>query len=57
MLIASDFLHNLCDGLAVGASFGQSLSLGVSTTIAVVCHEIPHELGRIKLVFNTKAML
>ena len=28
-----------------GASFAQSLRLGLSTTIAVVCHEVPHELG------------
>jgi zinc transporter ZupT len=35
----------IIDGLAVGASFAESLSLGLSTTIAVVCHEVPHELG------------
>jgi len=33
------------DGIAIGASFGQSVKLGVSTSIAVICHEVPHELG------------
>lgn len=32
--------------MAVGASFSKSVKLGVSTTIAVVCHEVPHELGK-----------
>jgi hypothetical protein len=38
------------DGIAIGASFGQSVKLGVSTSIAVICHEIPHELGNSRLV-------
>lgn len=45
ILILSTFIHNLCDGLAVGASFADSMSTGISTAIAIVCHEIPHEIG------------
>lgn len=29
----------------MGAAYGVSKSLGFSTTLAVLCHEVPHELG------------
>ena len=31
--------------MAIGASFAASPRMGIATTIAVVCHEVPHELG------------
>lgn len=33
------------DGMAIGASFADSINMGLATTIAVICHEVPHELG------------
>uniref|UniRef100_A0A5K3EFV5 Zinc transporter ZIP10 n=1 Tax=Mesocestoides corti TaxID=53468 RepID=A0A5K3EFV5_MESCO len=44
-IIAGDGLHNFCDGIAIGASFSESLQGGLSTALAVLCHELPHELG------------
>ena len=41
IIILGDAIHNLTDGLAVGASFSESLIMGLSTSIAVVFHEIP----------------
>lgn len=46
MTLTGDALHNLLDGLAVGAAYSISLDLGLATTLAVFCHELPAELGR-----------
>jgi len=43
--LVADAFHNFIDGLAIGASYSQNLSLGISTTLAVIFHEIPQELG------------
>jgi zinc transporter ZupT len=41
IIIISDGIHNFTDGLAIGASFNQSLTMGLSTTLAIIFHEIP----------------
>ncbi|PAA83170.1 hypothetical protein BOX15_Mlig007635g2 [Macrostomum lignano] len=44
-VIIGDGLHNFCDGMALGAAFAADVGSGVSTAVAVFCHELPHELG------------
>ncbi|NWR65132.1 S39A6 protein, partial [Bucorvus abyssinicus] len=46
MVVLGDGIHNLTDGVAIGAAFPHSLASGLSTALAVFCHELPHELGR-----------
>lgn len=43
--LVGDGMHNLIDGLLIGTSFIVSISLGISTSLAVILHEIPQELG------------
>lgn len=50
MITLCDALHNFIDGLAIGASCTLSLLQGLSTSIAILCEEFPHELGKRWLV-------
>lgn len=45
LVLFTDGFHNLIDGAIIGASFLVSPHVGVATTIAVVLHEIPQEIG------------
>jgi len=41
----ADRIHNFIDGMLIAASFFLSYDLGVATTLAVIFHEIPQEIG------------
>ncbi|XP_008580042.1 PREDICTED: zinc transporter SLC39A7 isoform X2 [Galeopterus variegatus] len=43
--LAADLAHNFTDGLAIGASFRGGRGLGILTTMTVLLHEVPHEVG------------
>ncbi len=43
--LVGDGLHNFIDGIIIGASYIVSIPLGLATTLAVVLHEIPQEIG------------
>jgi zinc and cadmium transporter len=43
--LVGDAVHNLIDGMLVGASYMVSLPIGIATTLAVIMHEIPQEVG------------
>ncbi len=45
MILFGDGVHNFIDGLAIGASFLISIPVGIATSLAVIFHEIPHEIG------------
>ena len=45
MILTGDMVHNFIDGLVIGASYLVSIPIGIATTMAVVLHEIPQEIG------------
>src|SRR3989344_3801717 len=45
LILISDWLHNFIDGVVIGASYFISKEVGLATTLAVLLHEIPQEIG------------
>ncbi len=43
--IIADGFHNFIDGVLIGVSYLVSLPIGLATTLAVILHEIPQEIG------------
>ena len=43
--LIGDGVHNLIDGLIIGASFAVDIKIGIVSTFAIILHEIPQELG------------
>lgn len=43
--MAADTVHNFTDGMALAAAFQTGDAVGLTMTIAVLVHEVPHELG------------
>lgn len=43
--LIGDTVHNIIDGMLVAASYLVSVPIGITTTVAVVLHEIPQEVG------------
>jgi len=51
--LAADFTHNFTDGLAIGATFVAGERMGMITTVAILLHEVPHEIGDFAILVSS----
>jgi len=52
LILIGDGLHNFFDGLAIAAAFLTGFGLGITTTLAIIAHEIPHEIADFSVLIN-----
>jgi zinc and cadmium transporter len=52
MLLIGDAIHNFIDGMIIATAFVATRPLGVVTTIAIIMHEIPQELGHFGILYS-----
>lgn len=45
LILAGDAFHNFVDGVLIAAAFLADFRLGLATTLAVMVHEVPQEIG------------
>lgn len=51
--LAGDGLHNFIDGMIIAASYLADTSLGIATTMAVLLHELPQEIGDFAILIHS----
>ena len=51
--LAADFSHNFTDGLAIGSSYLAGSTVGIVTTITILLHEVPHEIGDFAILLQS----
>ncbi len=45
MILIGTSVHNFCDGIVIAAAFLADRTLGVATTVAIVAHAVPQQVG------------
>jgi zinc and cadmium transporter len=62
LLLMGDAFHNFVDGVVIAAAFLVSIPLGIATSVAVIAHEVPQEVGDFAILLDggysrTKALV
>lgn len=52
LILIGDAFHNFVDGILIAAAFLTDPALGFGTTVAIIAHEIPQELGDFAILLN-----
>ncbi len=52
LVLLGDAIHNATDGMAIAAAFSINTKLGIATTLAVIVHELPQEVGDYSILIS-----
>ena len=53
MIIFGDAFHNFTDGVIIAGAFLANVKLGIVTSIAIIAHEIPQEIGDFMVLLHS----
>ncbi len=53
LIIIGDTLHNFLDGIIIAVTFTASVPLGIATTLAIIMHEVPQEVGDFAVLLDS----
>ncbi|OYW38061.1 MAG: ZIP zinc transporter [Hydrogenophilales bacterium 12-61-10] len=53
MIMVGDTFHNFVDGIIIAGAFIADFRLGVVTTMAIIAHEIPQEIGDFLILLHS----
>jgi len=52
LVVIGDALHNVVDGLVIASAFLVDAALGWTTTLAIIAHEVPQEIGNFAVLIH-----
>ena len=52
LILVGDAFHNFVDGVVISAAFLTSFPLGIVTSLAVIAHEVPQEVGDFAILLD-----
>ena len=53
MIVIGNSVHNFCDGIVIAATFIADFTLGTTTTVAIVAHAIPQQVGDFAVLMHS----
>ncbi|MCW5603879.1 MAG: ZIP family metal transporter [Burkholderiales bacterium] len=53
LIVIGDGFHNFVDGILIAAAFLTDVRLGITTTLAIIAHEIPQEVGDFMVLLHS----
>ena len=53
MILIGTAVHNFCDGVVIAAAFLADVSLGIASTVAIVAHAVPQQVGDFAVLLHS----